>query len=224
MVILPLAAAAIHANAAIVLGVGNSFITPSGSGTVSSGAFFSQQLPTVGGITGLKFYGNWTTSATSSGGSGGSSACAFPGICAGLSVFGSVDPSNNTFDNDVFVTSFVFTLVSSNSDPVNWAVNTDLNTDGGLFSNSANGTTDPGGGNVSGSFQITGLQGRTLNSWEAFLEFDFNGAFTNGDTITIDLPQNSLDLTGLDPTPEPATWGFMAAGIAALALMRRRRS
>ncbi len=222
LLILPLAAAAINANATIVLNAGSGSMAPSGSSAIlsSGGNVSTDVLPTVGGITGFKAWGTATVIVTSGGFNSGS-ACSLSSICAGLSmVFNGSAP--NVYDTDIFLTRYTFSAFDSNTDPLNWRVFTQLHTSAGEYTNSASGTTDSGGGEVTGSFQITGLQGLTVFSWDSFLSIDFEGSYATNDTITVTVPQNSLDFTGVDVTPEPATWGLMAAGIAALALGRRK--
>jgi hypothetical protein len=219
LIILPLAAAAVQAHAGVIftLGSGSNPMQASGNATTNvTTPFSSSQI--LDGVNGISLFGAATYTANSSGLGSSGGSCA--NICGGFFTFGG---GSGSFASDTLVTNYDFTVSDSNGNPLQWFLEVFINDS---FSNSTSGSA-ANGSEVTGSLNITGLNGVALTSWDAELEVDFGGAsFAQGDTLTVTIPGGaSVDIGAA--TPEPGTGSLMAIAAAALAgfgAIRRRLS
>ncbi len=221
LIILPLAAAAVHCQAGVTFSLDNgSSLNASGQGHATTQVNSALTgVPISNGVNGISLFGGATYTATASGlGSDGTDPC--HNICAGFTAFGNL---TGTFDSDSLLVNFLFNVADSNNDSLHWALIVETDEPRDFISNTATGTTAAGGDQVSGSFLLTGLQGHTPNSWFAELEVDFQHNFANGATITIDIPQAStVDIGATSGVPEPGTgWLLASAGVGAFGLRKR---
>lgn len=225
LVILPLAAATIHAHAGTITNPTFSYDPISSSFNASGGA--TPSTTTLNGtpfVTGISLDGGLSgiTFTMVSGGVATGDACG--NACAGFFASGS---GAGVFPNDTLPVTYDFTLQASNGDPLVWTVGACISTTSGEGCNSASGGIDSGGAAtpVDGSFNISGLDGQTMTGWSAYLDADFASGwgYSSNDTITITvLPDSSVDLGPVNSVPEPATgWMLVSAG-GVFALMRRR--
>jgi hypothetical protein len=221
LIILPLAAAAFHCQAGAIFSLNNgSSLNASGQGhatTQVNSPFTGVQISN--GVNGISLFGGATYTATASGlGTDGTDLC--HNICAGFTAFGDL---TGNFNSDSILVNFLFNVADSNNDSLHWALTVEVDAPRDFASNTATGIIAGGGGQVSGSFLVTGLQGLTPNSWFAELQVDFEHNFANGATVTIDIPQGStVDIGATSGVPEPGTgWLLASAGVAVFGLRKR---
>jgi hypothetical protein len=228
LIILPLAAAAVHCQGGVIFSLDNSS-TLNASGQGHATTHVNSPLtgvPISNGVNGISLFGGATYTATASGlGTDGTDPC--HNICAGFTAFGNV---TGTFDSDSILVNFLFNVTDSNNDSLHWALDVNIDQSGtpDRAEHIATGVTAASGGQVSGSFLLTGLQGHTPSTWFAELEVDFQHSFANGATVTIDIPQgSSVDIGATSGVPEPGTgWLLASAGVTVFGLRKRllRRS
>jgi len=215
LVILPLAAATLSAHAGTIT---PTFSLDSGSSFNASGAAIPSSS-SVGAFTfpgGISLFGSSIFTVTSSGFGTGSSC---GNICTGFYAFGS---GAGVFPSDTLPVTYDFNATASNEDLMVWDVYACIESTNGESCNDVGGVTS--GGEVTGSFDISGLNGATLQSWFAGLQVDFASGwgYTSNDTITVDVPGvTSVDL-GPASVPEPATGWMLATAGGVWALLRRR--
>lgn len=218
LIILPLAAAAVQAHAGVIftLGSGSNPMQASGNTTTSVTTPFSS-TPILNGVDGISLFGaaNYTVNFSGSG-SNGIGSC--QNVCGGFFTFGG---GSGSFASDTLLTNYDFILSDSNGDPLVWFLSVQVNGSSG----SANGTV-ASGTEVTNSLTLSGLNGQTLESWNASLQVDFGAGFSSGDTLTVTIPGGaSVDIGAV--TPEPGTGSLMAmagAALAGFAAIRRRLS
>jgi hypothetical protein len=177
--------------------------------TTSGGSSFSDitcdtsQLPAGAiGVTGVKLTGSGT--AVSNGG--------FTDI-----LFTTQGPASGSFTGDVPV-SYDFMINDPSRDPIDWDVFFSAFGDPNSVSNSADGVST--GGEVTGTFNVA-LDGSQLSQYVLHLNVMF-GTSKEGDTITVTIPDNSIDVSpvpGTSTVPEPNTLSLFACAGAAFGLL-----
>lgn len=207
--------------------------------------------PAVGGGitqgTGFKLYGSDTISDTlfTPGNDGDGLALLWGGAITGSLTAGDILSApfdfnyafthTPSYEGDTNVsTSWKITLGVfewNGEEPINWTTDSS----GGAY-NSVIGTADTGGGSdVAGSFTHTGNVGLLVEEWmlesynpshwfvrlEMLWDHENGGLSANNDSLTITVPQNSIDLT-YSPIPESSSLLLAAAGSAIM--FRRRRN
>src|SRR5579883_3499421 len=223
LVVLPLAVATVQAHAGVIV-LGSGSFNASGFGaSVSNPTPSNQSIPDNGsGVTGLKFYGDVTFTAYSGSSFAYISGHVTPGscvyICGGLTANGTFDPSS--YPNDVLVFNYKFSVSDNNGDTIYWSFNADAF--GSSFTSQTNSGSVASNSTVSGSIALGGLSGANITGWSTNREIDFGSDYSAGDSLTLSIPQNSVDILGQAGTPEPSTFGLLGIGSAALLWLRRR--
>jgi hypothetical protein len=218
LIILPLAAAAVQAHAGVIftLNSGGNPMSASGSAsTVTTTPFSSSQI--LNGVNGISLFGASTYTVSFSGLGASGSTCA--NVCGGFFVNGG---GSGTFDSDTLLTNYDFILSDSNGAALQWSLQVDVN---GSTASTSGGAAS--GDEITGGITMSGLNGQTLDSWDAFLRVDFLGGFNSGDTLTVNIPGGASVDIGASTTPEPGTGALMAlagAALAGVAAIRRRLS
>jgi hypothetical protein len=178
---------------------------PSGSGTFVITPCTTTQLATgADGVTGLKLYGTDSTTSTSSG-----------FLALNFTTQGTASGSAG-----VVPVSYDFTLSDTFSNQMNWDVYFDVA--GNLTDAHGQASGVSTGGTITGSFSVD--LSSIGNAYEYVLHVEaIEGASAPDDTLTINIPQNSIDVNPATSTvPEPAHLSLVGAALASLAWWRRR--
>ncbi|MCZ2148763.1 MAG: PEP-CTERM sorting domain-containing protein [Bryobacterales bacterium] len=188
-------------------------------GTVSTSA-----LPDVNGVTGVKIFTTAPCSVTDTGGTGTATI--------NLTVSGG---PGGTFDLAMvsFPVNFVFTINSSDTyDIIFYTLSLQLN---GLtvqqtspWPVSAGTTVNSADGENFNSFSyFLDSAGMALNSWTLTLLVTQTDPFNGGgQTLSLDIPPNSIDITGPasggeSPSPEPSSLLLLGSGVGLLLFSKR---
>jgi hypothetical protein len=178
---------------------------PSGSGTFVITPCTTTQLATgADGVTGLKLYGTDSTTSMFSG-----------FLALNFTTQGSASGTAG-----VVPVSYDFTLSDTFSNQMSWDVYFDV--DGNLASANGQASGVSTGGTITGSFSVD--LSSIGNAFQYVLHVEaIEGASAPNDTLTIDIPQNSVDVNPVtSAVPEPAHLSFLGAAIVSLAWWRRR--
>jgi hypothetical protein len=178
---------------------------PSGSGTFVITPCTTTQLATgADGVTGLKLYGTDSTTSESSG-----------FLALNFTTQGSASGTAG-----IVPVSYDFTLSDTFSNKMNWDVYFDV--DGNLASANGQASGVSTGGTITGSFSVD--LSSIGDAFQYVLHVEaIEDASAPSDTLTIDIPQNSIDVNpATSAVPEPAYLSFLGAAIASLAWWRRR--
>jgi hypothetical protein len=156
------------------------------------------------GVTGLKLYGSDSTTSM------------FPGFLA-LN-FTTQGTASGTAG--VVPVAYDFTLSDTFSNAMNWDVYFDVA--GNLTDASGQASGVSTGGTITGSFSAD--LSSIGNAFEYVLHVEaIEEASAGNDTLTIDIPQNSVDVNPVSSAvPEPATLSFLGSALASLVWWRRR--
>ncbi len=225
--------ASISCRASVVIqpvSVSTTFFSSQAQLLTTNPGLVAMALPTISGITGLATYATDSAPAIFTATQAGSSAG---------NAFGSLGlevdyTANGVFTSPVLYTNYDFSLSDSNGDPIFWLVSSEylLQIGPSLFGGEVvqSGETAPGGGMVSGSAPSnegnnTDLTGLTLFGTQVVqLIVAFDGSWNIGDTLTLTVPQGSIDISGAsNAVPEPATGTLLLTGGVLLAALRKRR-
>ena len=199
--IVPLAVVVVSAHATSAL---PGFVA--GSASCTGGTVSNSQITNSGSV-GIKLYTSSDCSGVFSSGGGLTLSASGNGV-------GGVFPSTTV---PVLVT---FTPTFSLGGNINYAFTLNLN-------GSSNGPqligSTPSGTAVSQTFNYNIGSGFSLSTWNLSLAIVASDPSTG--TLTLHVPQNSIDLNApASTTPEPATWAMLAAGGGFLFLRRRKRN
>jgi hypothetical protein len=175
------------------------------------------QSSSVGGVLGAKLYAdNSDLEPTASSGSGG---------LYGLNIFASGGTTGNILGGRVPV-SWNFTPTTSDGGNVSYALVFSIFGPGGGSVTEGNIDTFniASGTVVSGSDSI-GLTGEgAIFGYSISLQVRENNGFSQGKSLTVNIPQNSLDILPTSGTPEPGSMLLLSSGFAGLLFRRFRRS
>lgn len=181
----------------------------------STGPLSIQAFPETNGVIGFKAYTavgspcsifDTQLTASLSGGSGGT----------------------DTFAVSTLSFSFDFTILTDfitgdSEDDLDWSISMTIN--GGVPQILGSGTiVDPNstGDTITGAATVNVPLGSTLTGWTLTLDFgQFNAS--GSPTLTLTIPQNSLDMNDPADTPEPAGFWLMAGGLLTLLGLWKRR-
>jgi hypothetical protein len=178
---------------------------PSGSGIFVITPCTTTQLATgADGVTGLKLYGTDSTTSESSG-----------FLALNFTTQGTASGTAG-----IVPVSYDFTLSDTFSNSMNWDVFFDVA--GNLTDAHGQASGVSTGGNITGSFFVD--LSSIGNAFEYVLHVEaIEGASAANDTLTIDIPQNSVDVNPVpSAVPEPAYLSLLGAALASLAWWRRR--
>jgi hypothetical protein len=209
LTVIPLAAAAagvspVHAGS-LVLTPAECDAIPSGSGIFQITPCSSEQLP-VGsnGVEGIKLYGTGSTTSNSSG-----------FLAMNLTTQGVASGTGG-----VIPISYTFTLFDTFSNAMSWDVYFDVAGNISDASGQAKGVST--GGTITGSFSVDASS--IGNAFEYVLHVEaLEGASAPDDTLTIDVPQNSIDVNPVvSAVPEPVPFTICGLALASLAWWKRR--
>lgn len=116
-----------------------------------------------------------------------------------------------------------FTLSSNNPDAVvSWSLVYTVYTGREASTTAIAGGSGLGNFNDSFLLDTTDFAGLEVAGWSIVLDLNWDGF--EGDTLSLHIPGNSIDMpAGQAAVPEPSTYALMGAGLAGLALWRRRR-
>jgi hypothetical protein len=209
IVAVPLASVAIPPSAtagSLTLSSFNCIQSTSGGGGTTVSDCNATQLPAgTNDVLGVKMFGSGTVTDPFSGYSD--------------LLFTTQGDASGTFAGDVPV-SYDFTITNSDPDTVlSWDVYfAAFTTSAGTQSGDANGTTT--GGEITGSFNVP-LNG-TFDGFVLHLDVNENAA--PGDSFTVDIPDNSIDVNNAAEvaTPEPRLGLFAAALLGSFGWARHR--
>jgi hypothetical protein len=222
LVVVPLAVAAVNANAGVILLPSNPvpvFATQDGD---TSDSVNTSTLPSVNGFAGIKLYGSSSTTGNSGGGTG-----LFLGAGASGGATGVIDSPLTAIAN------YTFTITSTL--PVHWFVNAFLGTSLGGYSDNRSGI---GTGLITGTFSLSDPNsvttiipaGTAITDWAITVttqNCDDEDVCIDVQHIGLSIPQNSIDLTTpgspSSQVPEPTTYMMLGTGFAGLTLLRLRK-
>ena len=209
LTVVPLTAAA---SAVSPLHAGSLVLTPSECDAIPSGSGIFQitpcsvaQLP-VGsdGIQGIKLYGTGSTTSNSSG-----------FLALNLTTQGIASGTGG-----VIPISYDFTLSDAFSNAMSWDVFFDVS--GNLTDASGQAKGVSTGGEIMGSFSVDASSIGNASQYVLHVEA-IEGASAADDTLTIDVPQNSIDVNPVvSSAPEPSTLVLFGSALASLAWWKRR--
>jgi hypothetical protein len=178
---------------------------PSGSGTfIITPCTVTQLAIGADGVAGLKMYGtDWTTSESS-----------------GFLDLNFTTQGTASGTGGVIPVAYDFTLSDTFSNTMYWDVYFDV--DGNLGSASGHPSGQSTGGTITGEFSVDLSSIGTAYEYVLHVEA-YEDASAGDDTLSIDIPQNSIDV---DPVsaPEPGTLSLFGSALASLAWWRRRTS
>jgi hypothetical protein len=161
----------------------------------------TSQLPTGGfGVTGVKMFGTGT--AVSS------------GFFTDL-LFSTQGTATGSFVGDIPV-SYDFTIDDPSGDKIDWEVFFSAFGDANA-NDSVNGIST--GGETTGSFDVP-FDGSTITQYVLHLNVMFDTGAKAGDTITVTIPDNSIDVNPVPAStvPEPGTLGLFGSALAGMGL------
>lgn len=224
MTILPLAMAALNANAAAVTLTPDTY-SPSVtvSGLFEEVSNFSFLPTSVGDVDGQKLVGSGLFFTFLNGTS--------TQAVSSVTITGQ-GTGSGTFTSDAVGVKWDFTLseiglipcedpclIDLNGAPIDWTLDFNIGHSGGTASFSTSGS---GSGQFTGSNQISGLSGISPQTWSIVLGVNYSGKTG----VSIDIPSNSLAIPGplTNAIPEPATMALVSGGLLLLAVRRARRS
>lgn len=185
---------------------------------------FTAALPSVDGFAGQKMWGTATLDDNNGYGP------YFWGSASGT--------ASGTLAVDTYL-AVNWTFTSPNLPDVAWSVSAAIDTSNGTyygefsFPGSVSGNTSSGTSYLEKSGGSTLVPaGTTINAWLMQVFLGSYGSPGGQGPITIDIPQNSIDLVGVansstapspGAVPEPSTWMMAGAGFLLIALRGRRR-
>jgi|SRR5580692_8526127 hypothetical protein len=178
---------------------------PSGSGTFVITPCTTTQLATgADGVTGLKLYGSDSTTSLS----------------AGFLALNFTTQGTASGTAGIVPVAYDFTLSDTFSNAMSWDVYFDVA--GNLTDASGTASGISTGGTITGSFSVD--LSSIGNAYEYVLHVEaIEEASAPNDTLTIDIPQNSVDVNPVSSAvPEPAYPGLIGSALAALVWWRRR--
>jgi PEP-CTERM motif len=209
LTVVPLAAAVAlvaPAQASLVLTPSTCDAVPSGSGIFQITPCSVEQLP-VGsdGVEGVKLYGDASTTSMFSG-----------FLALNMSTQGVASGTGGAIP-----ISYDFTLSDTFSNAMSWDVYFSVAGSEAVASGSASGVST--GGEITGSFSVDASD--IGNAYEYVLHVEaIEGASAPDDTLTIDVPMNSIDVNPVtSAAPEPSTVTLLGSVLVSLAWWRRRR-
>ncbi len=228
LVVVPLAAAAVHANAGVILAPSNPLPFFQNQGGPTGDQVNVTNLSPVLGFTGVKLSGTSVDNIFASGGGQYIYATASGGATGATGV-----PL-------AAIINFTFTATSGagSGGGVYWDVQGFLGTSAGNYTGEVFGQApSPSNGLITGSLVLrlngngTSVipQGTTITDWSLTVGLDvcsFNNAgclANDSPNITLSIPSNSIDLTAQTAVPEPSTYVLMGSGIAGFAFLRLRK-
>jgi hypothetical protein len=114
--------------------------------------------------------------------------------------------------------SYDFTIDDPSGYKIDWDVYFSAFGDPNSPSNSADGVST--GGETTGSFDVL-LDGSTLSQYVLHLDVMFGSGAQAGDTITVTIPDNSIDVNPVPAStvPEPGSLGLFGSALAAMGLL-----
>jgi hypothetical protein len=210
LTVVPLAAATAlvcPVKADLVLNPSTCDAIPSGSGVFQITPCSVTQLALGSdGVEGIKLYGTGSTTSTSAG-----------FLAMNLTTQGTASGTGG-----VFPISYDFTLSDSFSNQMSWDVYFDVAGNITDASGSASGVST--GGEITGSFSVDASD--IGNAYEYVLHVEaIEGASAPDDTLTIDVPQNSIDVNPVtSAVPEPSLFALLGSALASLAWWKRRKN
>jgi len=178
---------------------------PSGSGIFVITPCTTTQLATgADGVTGLKLYGLDSTTSESSG-----------FLALNFTTLGTASGTAG-----VVPVAYDFTLSDTFSNSMSWDVYFDVA--GNLTDAHGQASGVSTGGTITGSFSVD--LSSIGNAYEYVLHVEaIEDASAPDDTLTIDIPQNSVDVNPVSSAvPEPATLSFLGSALASLIWWRRQ--
>lgn len=216
--IMPLAAAAAMSMGAATFDPGTAFSLCDGD------TMQFQSTGTVGGVTGIKIFNSSGGSCSTS----GNATEVF--LSAGAAGFGS-----GTFDAALQQLEITFefigsAFISESPTDYSWTLAVDINS-GGAF-NDITGVANSGelvSSATTGPLLIdmTNLAGQAFTTWSAILTLTKNNPEESFVDLSVQIPQNSIDINGVTPlvedVPEPGTVMLMVAGGMAFLVRRRMK-
>lgn len=180
---------------------------PSGSGVFMITPCSILQLPTGSdGVTGIKLYGTASTTSTNEG-----------FLALNMSTGGTASGSGGA----IIPVDYDFTLSDTSGNVMNWDVYFDIAGNNGATNASGQATGTSTGGEITGSFSVNTSQIGDAFSYVLHVEAIMGAA--ENDTLTITVPQNSIDVNPVPASaPEPSTMGLLASALASLTWWKRR--
>ena len=205
LTVVPLASVGTAQAGSLVLTPSTCNAIPSGSGIFQITPCSVEQLP-VGsdGVQGIKLYGTGSTTSTTAG-----------FLAMNLTTQGSASGSAG-----VIPISYDFTLSDTFSSSMSWDVYFDVSGNLGDASGQAKGVST--GGPIMGSFTVDASSIGNAMSYVLHVEA-IEGASAADDTLTIDVPPNSIDVDPVaSAVPEPGPFTVCGFALASLAWWKRR--
>jgi len=210
LTVVPLAVAAAvvpPAQADLVLTPSSCVGIPSGSGIFQFTPCSVTQLALGSdGVEGIKLYGTASTTSSSSG-----------FLAMNMTTQGTASGTGGKFP-----ISYDFTLSDTFSNKMSWDVF--FRVDGSVSSAGGSASGVSTGGEITGSFNVDASS--IGNAFQYVLHVEaIEGASAPDDTLTIDVPQNSIDVNPVvSATPEPSTVAFLGSLLASLVWWKRRQN
>ena len=205
LTVVPLASVGAMNAGSLVLTPSECDAIPSGSGIFQITPCSVEQLP-VGsdGVQGIKLYGTGSTTSESSG-----------FLAMNLTTQGTASGTAG-----VIPISYNFTLSDTVSNQMSWDVFFDVA--GNLTDAHGQASGVSTGGIITGSFSVDASS--IGNAFQYVLHVEaIEGASAPEDTLTIDVPQNSIDVNpAISAVPEPVPFTLSGFALASLAWWKRR--